>query len=118
MENNNTKEVLQGCDGQVSKPGDPTKGLGIPRESDFESQRDLITKISTGLEKTETPVLEGTNETLRAARLRGKEQQPHRKPSQNCLPVLEGLLWSHALAGTHHGDRGTGSSCLGRSPLV
>ena len=28
-----------------SPPGDSTKGLGIPRESDLEGQRDLITRL-------------------------------------------------------------------------
>ena len=30
----------------ASQPGDHAKGLGIPRESDFESQWDLITELS------------------------------------------------------------------------
>ena len=45
--------------------------LGIPKESDLEGPQDLITRL---LGETETPVLEGTNKTLHAPRLRGKEQ--------------------------------------------
>ena len=47
LEDNNTKEVLPllwkfwvPC--QASQPGDLVKGLGIPRNSDFEGQQDLI----------------------------------------------------------------------------
>ena len=28
------------------QPGDPEKGLSIPRESDFEGQEDLITELT------------------------------------------------------------------------
>ena len=43
LENNNTKEVLPlllrfETPRQASQPGDPTKGLGITRESDLEGQ--------------------------------------------------------------------------------
>ena len=47
LENNNTKKLLAllwrfwiPC--QASQPGDLTKGLGIPRESGFEGQGDLL----------------------------------------------------------------------------
>ena len=59
-------------------------------------------RTSTGLGETETPVLEDTNKTLHAPRLRGKEQWLHRKLNQNHLLVLEGLLWRCGSAGTHH----------------
>ena len=36
----------------------------------------------------------------------------------NYLLVLEGLLWKHGSGGPHHKDGGTGSSSLGRFPLV
>ena len=50
LENNNTKEVLPLLWRfwplhEASQPGDLTNGLGIPRESDLEGQRDLITKL-------------------------------------------------------------------------
>ena len=51
-------------------------------------------------------------------RPRENEQWPHRRPNQNYLLVLEGLLWRCGLAGAHHRDRDTGSSGPGRSPLV
>ena len=54
--NTNTKEVLPllwrfwvPC--QASQPGNPAKGLGIPRESDFKDQWDLITGLSRDWEK-------------------------------------------------------------------
>ena len=75
-------------------------------------------KTSTGLGETETPVLEGTSKVLHVPRPRGKEQWPHRRRNQNYLLVLEGLLWRHGLAGAHHRNGGTDSSCLGRSPLA
>ena len=31
---------------QISQPGDPAERLGIPRESDFEGQWDLVTEFS------------------------------------------------------------------------
>ena len=50
LENDNTKKkyltvvkVWNPC--QASQPEDPTKGLGIPRESDLEAQWDLITRL-------------------------------------------------------------------------
>ena len=50
LENINTKEVLPllwsfKTPHQASQPGDPTKGLGIPRKSDLEGQWDLITRL-------------------------------------------------------------------------
>ena len=57
---------------------------------------------STGLGETEALVLEDTNKTLYAPRLRGKEQWLNRKPNQNYLPVSEGLLWRHGYTGTGH----------------
>ena len=47
LENDNTKEVLTllwrfWTPHQASQPGDPTKGLGVPRESGLEGQWDLI----------------------------------------------------------------------------
>ena len=80
---------------QASQPGDPTKGLEIPRESDHEGQWDLFTRLPTGLGETETPVLDGTNKTLHAPRPRGKEHWLHRKVNQTYLLVLGGPLWRH-----------------------
>ena len=55
------------------QPGDPTKGLGIPRESDLEGQQDLIIGLSQDFWK-QTPVLERTNKILHTPRPRGEEQ--------------------------------------------
>ena len=67
LESNNTKEVLPllrrfGTPCQASQPGDLTKGLGIPRESDLEASR-ILFKTSMGLGEAETAVLESTNKT-------------------------------------------------------
>ena len=50
LENNNTKELLLllwkfGTPHQASQPGDLTKGLGIPKESDLKGQWDLIIRL-------------------------------------------------------------------------
>ena len=43
LENNNTKEVVKVLNPtQASQPGDLTKGLEIPKDSDLEGQQDLI----------------------------------------------------------------------------
>ena len=120
LENNNTKEVLPllwrfwtPC--QYSHPWDLTVRLGIPRESDLEGQRALITGLSDDWKK-QTPVLEGTNKILHMPRPRAKEQLPHRRLNQNYFVVLEGFLWRCGSAGAHH--KGSGSSNLGRSSLA
>ena len=71
----------------------------------------------TELGVKETPVLEGTNKTLPAPRLRGKEQWLHRRLNQKYLLVLEGLLWKCGLERAHHRDGDTDTSSLGRCPL-
>ena len=55
------------------QPGDPTKGLGIPRESDPEGQWDFIIGLPQDFRK-QTPVLESTNKILHTPRPRGEEQ--------------------------------------------
>ena len=119
---NNTKEVLPllwrfwtPC--QASQPRNPTKELRNPRESELEGQQDLITRFSQARGNRDS-VSEGTNKTLYAPRLRGKEQWLHGILNQNYLLLLKGLLWRSGLAGAHHRDGGTGSSSLGRSPLA
>ena len=64
LENNNTKGVFPllwrfwtPC--QASQPGDPTKRLGIPRESDLEGQQDLIIGLPQDWRK-QSLVLEST----------------------------------------------------------
>ena len=52
---------------------DLAKELGIPRESDFEDEQDLITGLPQDWGK-QTAILEGRNKTLCAPRPRGKEQ--------------------------------------------
>ena len=57
---------------ETFQPGDPAKGLGISRESDFEGQWDLITELPQDWGKQR--LLKGTNKTLCAPGPRGKEQ--------------------------------------------
>ena len=57
---------------QASQLGDPTEGLGIPRESELEGQWDLIIRLPQDWGK-QTPVLEGTSKILHTQRLRGKD---------------------------------------------
>ena len=47
---------------QTFKPGDPTKGLRMSRESDLEGQRDLMTELPQHWGKQR--LLESTNKTL------------------------------------------------------
>ena len=121
LENNNTKQVLPllwrfWTPRQGSQPGDLTKGLGIPRESDLEGQWDLITGLSQDWGETETPVLEGTNKIVHTPRPRGEEQWPTgewTKTTCECWRVSRG---GGGLAGAHCRDRVTGSSSPGRPP--
>ena len=120
LENNKTKDILSllwrfwtSC--QASQPGDPTKGLGIPRESGLEGQGDLIIGLLQDWGK-QTSLSGGTNKVSSAPRPKGKEQWPHRRLDQNYLQVLKSLLWRHGSAGAHHRMWGTGNSSLGRAP--
>ena len=116
LENNNTKEVLTllwmfWIPHQGSWLGDQIKGLGIPRESGLEGQRDLTVGLPEDWGK-QTPVLESTNKILHAPRPRGEEQRPYRRLNQNYLLLLEVLLWKHGLTGAHHRDGSIGRSLL------
>ena len=57
--------------------------------------------------------MEGTNKTLHAPVLRGKDKRPDRRLSQTCLCTFEGLLWTYGLAVACCGDRDAGSSSPG-----
>ena len=83
LENNNTKEVLPLLWRfwplhQAFQPGNPAKGLGIPRESDFEGQQNLTTGLPQDWGK-HTSLLEGTDKILSSPRPRGNVQWPHRR---------------------------------------
>ena len=124
LENNNTKGVFPllwrfwtPC--QASQPGDPTKRLGIPRESDLEGQQDLIIGLSLDSGKQSGRLQSWMAQTKsRTQQERGKKQRPCRRLNQNYLLVLEGLLWRHGSSEAHHRDRGHGRSNPGRSSLV
>ena len=75
------------------QPRDPAKELGIPRESDFEGQWDLITELPEDWGKQ--GLLEGTNKTLCALGTQGKVTVS----PQETEPVSEGLLRRHGSAG-------------------
>ena len=98
---------------QASQPGDPTKGLGIHRDSDLEGQWDLTVSLPWDCRK-QIPVLEC------APGPRGKEQRPHRRRKQNYLLVLEGLLLRVGQQGLHrrgHWQQQSRKVPLGVSPL-
>ena len=85
-------------------------------------------KTSIELGETDTLVLDGTKnpknkKTKKNPRAHQDSEERstdslQRKLNQNYLLVLKGLLWRRRSAGAHHRDGDTGSSCLGRSPLV
>ena len=82
LENSNSKEVLPllwrfWVPHQASQLGDPTEGLGFPRESDFEGQWDLIMGLHrTGGNRDSTL---SRNKILCMPRPSGTEQWPHRR---------------------------------------
>ena len=59
--------------GQASQSGDPTKELGIPRESNLEGQQDLIIGLLQDWGK-QTPLLRGANKVLCTPKPKGREQ--------------------------------------------
>ena len=109
LESDNTKEVIPllwsfrtPC--QASQPGDLTKGLGIPREPDFEGQQDFIKDFHrTG--GSRDSCLGQYKQNLCTPRLRGKEQW-FQETEPKYLLVLAGLLWRSGLAGAYHRDGG------------
>ena len=113
LKNNNIKEVLTMlwrflAPHQISQAGNPAQRVGIPRESGFEGQQDLIAELPQEWEKQ---TLGGHKQNLCA------HQWPHRRLSQTWLWVFEGLLWRHRLAVAYHIYRGTGSISPGRCVL-
>ena len=119
---NNTKEVLAllwrfGTPRQASPVWGTDKGTGDPQGIWPKPSRIWSQDLHRNGGNRD---LEGTNKTLHAPRFRGKEQWLHRnrKLNQNYMLVLEGPLWRPGSAGAHHRHGGTGSSCLGKSPLA
>ena len=122
LENNNIRGVLPllwrfwvPC--QASQPGDLPKGLGIPRESDFEGQWDLITWLPQDWGNRDY-TFGGHKQNLMCSKPRGKEQWPHRRLNETYLLVLEGLPWRCRSVEACHGAGGTGSSSPGRGSLA
>ena len=117
LQNNNTKEVLP-----LLWRSEPHSSLGIqqgtrnPQGIWLWRPVGLDCKTFTKLEETDTPLLEGTNNTLWAPGTRRKEQWLHRRLTQTYLWVLEGLLRSRELAEVHHRNAGNGSSSSGSCP--
>ena len=119
LENNNTKAVLPllwrfwvPCQG--SQPGDLKKGLGIPREFDFEGQQDLI----IGLPRTRGNKrgFGGHKQNRACTMTQGKGAVTPRETEPDLPLVLEGLLWRCGLAVACHGDRGMGAGVLEGAP--
>ena len=77
------------------------KGLGIPRESDFEEQWDLITEHP---QDWGNRLLEGTIKILHPPRPRTKEQCTQKRLNQTCYECwrvsCEGLGWQWLTSGT------------------
>ena len=119
LENNNTKEVLTLLwrfwipHSVESQPGGFDKGTVNPQGVWPWGPAGYDYRPSRGLRKTETPILESANKILCAARPGGEDKWPHRRLNQNHLPVSDGRLWRHGLAGVHQRDEGTR-----RSPVV
>ena len=122
LENNNTKEVFPllwrfWTPLQASQTGNPSKGLGIPRESDLEGQWDLIIGLPQNW----------GNQRLQSWRVQTKyctHQDPEKRSSNSTgdwtkTPTsVEGTLWRCGLSGHHDRGGGTGSSSLGRPHLA
>ena len=99
---------------QAPQPGNPVRGNGVPRETDLEGHRDLITELPQGWGKQR--FLEGTN--FVCTRNQGRGAVAPQRLSQACLWVSEGLLQKCGSAVASLWDRGTGSSSPGRCVLV
>ena len=92
LENNNAEKVLSllwrfqaSC--QASQPGDLTKGLGIPRESDFEDQQDLITGLPQDWGNTDSTVA-GHKQNRVHSKIQGKGAvSPHETEADRSAAV-------------------------------
>ena len=93
------------------------KGGGIPRESDFESQHDLIAGLSQNWGNRDSTLGGHTQSNVHIG-TQGKEQSPHRRLNQTYLLVLEGLLQRQVVAVAHCGDKDTGSRSSGKCSLA
>ena len=117
---NNTNEVLPPLwmfwtPRQVSQPGNPTKELGIPRESDFEGQRDLITRKYHRIGGNRDSSLEGYKQNLAWTKTQRKEAgTPHKTEPK--LPISVGVspleVWV-----SRGSPEGRGKVSLGINPL-
>ena len=99
---------------------DLAKGLGVPRESDFECQWDLIIKLP---QDWGNRLLEGKDKTICAPGPRRKEQWPHKRLSQTSLWVFGSLQHRHGStnSGLPQGQRywqqqSWEAQCTGTSP--
>ena len=68
----NSRTVAKVLGPTITWSSDPTKALGVPRESDFEGQWDLITELPEEVPWGKQGLLEDTNKTLCALGPRGK----------------------------------------------
>lgn len=108
LETSNIKEVLPlfwrfwaTC--QASHPGDLTNGLGIPRESDFEGQRDLITWLLQDWGKEN---LQAWQAQTKPWTHQDSEERSSDLPgdwTKTTCWCWGGLLWKCWSAGAHHG---------------
>ena len=95
LKNNNTKEVLTlfwrfWAPHQASHPGDLVMGLGIPRESDFEAQWDLITGLPQAWGKQRLHSWRAQTKPCAHQDLEERKSDPTRdwaRPTCECLKV-------------------------------
>ena len=96
-------------------PGDPTKGLGIPKESDLEGQWDLIIGLplycgKQRLQSCRSQTKQNKTQTQRKGAMTPQETEP-RPPASVGGPPVE-VDQQELTTGT-----GAGSGSLGRFPL-
>ena len=96
-------------------PGDPTKGLGIPKESDLEGQWDLTPRLpqdwgKQGLQSCRSQTKQNKTQTQRKGAMTPQETEP-KPPASVGGPPVE-VDQQELTTGT-----GAGSGSLGRFPL-
>ena len=120
LENNDIKAVLTllwrfWTPLQASQPGDPTKGLGIPRESGLEGWWDLVIAFRR-TEGNRYSSLGRHRQSCAPTKTQRRGAVTHRRRNQKYLLVWEGLLWRCGSVGAPQG-RGHWKVCLGGNPL-
>ena len=97
-------------------PGDPTKGLGIPKESDLAGQWDLTTRLpqdwgNQGLQSCRSQTKQNKTKTQRKGAMTPQETEP-KLPASVGGPPVEARIGRSTPQGWGHWKQG-----LGRFPL-